>query len=243
MENWLTEIKDQTPVGILTWAMEKFGERVALASSFGAEDMVVIDMMSRLGQFQVFTLDTGRLHEETYQLIDQATKRYPQMTLQVMFPDRFAVEEMVKTKGINLFYESVENRKACCYVRKIEPLSRALTNLDAWITGLRADQTENRSRMNLIEADLVPLTKRSIVKINPLLHWTNEQVWAYIKENNVPYNILHEKGFPSIGCAPCTRAIQPGEDLRAGRWWWESDNKECGLHVTAEGNLVRATVT
>lgn len=243
MENLLVEIKDRSAAEILAWALDKFGAKVALASSFGAEDMVMIDMMAKLGQFKVFTLDTGRLHEETYQLICQARERYPQMDLRVMFPDRTAVEEMVNSKGINLFYESVENRKACCYVRKIEPLSRALAGLDAWITGLRADQTPNRSAMNLIETDRVPLTQQTIVKINPLLHWTNDQVWNYIKENKVPYNVLHDRGFPSIGCAPCTRAIEPGEDLRAGRWWWELDNKECGLHVGAEGKLVRATVT
>jgi phosphoadenosine phosphosulfate reductase len=243
MTDWLTEIADHSPMGILTWAKGKFGDRLAIASSFGAEDMVVIDLMSRLGEFRVFTLDTGRLHEETYALIAQSLKRYPQMKLRVMFPDRSAVEEMVATKGINLFYESVENRKACCHVRKIEPLSRALEGLEAWITGLRADQTPNRATMNFIESDRVPLTKQPIVKINPLLNWTNEAVWSYIRENEVPYNALHDRGFPSIGCAPCTRAIEPGEDLRAGRWWWELDNKECGLHVTPEGELVRATVT
>lgn len=243
MIDWQAEIKDQSALGILAWAREKYRNRLSIASSFGAEDMVVIDMMSKLGEFQVFTLDTGRLHEETYALIAQTVKRYPQMKLRVMFPDQVAVEEMVQTKGINLFYESVENRKACCHVRKIEPLSRALVNMDAWITGLRADQTANRATMNLIETDRVPLTKQPIVKINPLLTWRNDEVWSYIKENEVPYNVLHDRGFPSIGCAPCTRPIEPGEDLRAGRWWWELDNKECGLHVTPEGELVRATVT
>lgn len=243
MTDWQTEVKDQSPLGLLQWARSKFNNRLILASSFGAEDMVLIDMLSKLGEFQVFTLDTGRLHEETYQLIAQAVKRYPQMQLRVMFPDRSAVEEMVATKGINLFYESVENRKLCCHVRKIEPLSRALEGFEAWITGLRADQTANRATMNLIESDRVPLTKQPIVKINPLLLWKHEDVWSYIRENQVPYNVLHDRGFPSIGCAPCTRAIEAGEDLRAGRWWWEQDNKECGLHVTSTGELVRATVT
>ncbi|MFN3360995.1 MAG: phosphoadenylyl-sulfate reductase [Pseudanabaenaceae cyanobacterium] len=237
------ELVGKSTTEILQWAVQQFGDRVALACSFGAEDMVLIDMLSRLGKFKAFTLDTGRLHEETYQLMAKATRRYPQMELHIMFPDRAAVEQMVKEKGINLFYDSVENRKTCCYVRKIEPLSRALEGLDAWMTGVRADQTPHRATMEVVENDVIPISKRPIVKINPLLHWSYEQVWEYIRANQVPYNVLHDRGFPSIGCAPCTRAIEPGEDLRAGRWWWEQDNKECGLHVTAQGDLVRTNVT
>ena len=230
------QLKGKTPQEVLTWALSNY-TKIALASSFGAEDVVLIDMMAKIRpEANVFTLDTGRLNAETYEVIAKVQQKYPQLQLRIMFPQAEAVEPMVSEKGINLFYESVENRKQCCYIRKVEPLGRATKNLDAWITGLRRDQTANRSSMETVELD----GDRQIAKINPLIDWSNDQVWEYIRQNDVPYNALHDQNFPSIGCAPCTRAVQAGEDLRAGRWWWELSNQECGLHVTSDGRLVSA---
>ncbi|MFN6068124.1 MAG: phosphoadenylyl-sulfate reductase [Pseudanabaena sp.] len=229
------KLKDKTPQEVLTWALGNY-KYISLASSFGAEDVALIDMIAKIKpDAHVFTLDTGRLNIETYDVIAKIQQRYPQLQLRIMFPQAEAVEQMVSEKGINLFYDSVENRKQCCYIRKVEPLSRATKGLDAWITGLRRDQTANRSTMETVELD----GDRKIAKINPLIDWTNELVWEYIRRNDVPYNSLHDQDFPSIGCAPCTRAVQAGEDLRAGRWWWEMSNQECGLHVTSDGHLVR----
>ncbi|MFM7601698.1 MAG: phosphoadenylyl-sulfate reductase [Pseudanabaena sp.] len=230
------QLKGKTPQEVLTWALGNY-EKISLASSFGAEDVALIDMISKIKpDAHVFTLDTGRLNAETYEVIAKVQQKYPQLQLRIMFPQAEAVEQMVSAKGINLFYDSVENRKQCCYIRKVEPLGRATKGLDAWITGLRRDQTANRSTMETVELD----GDRNIAKINPLIDWTNDQVWEYIHANAVPYNALHDQNFPSIGCAPCTRAVQAGEDLRAGRWWWEMSNQECGLHVTSDGRLVRA---
>ena len=230
------QLKGKTPQEVLTWALGNY-QKIALASSFGAEYVVLIDMIAKIHpEANVFTLDTGRLNSETYEVIAKVQQKYPQLQLQIMFPQAEAVEQMVSEKGINLFYDSVENRKQCCYIRKVEPLSRATKGLDAWITGLRRDQTANRSVMETVELD----GDRNIAKVNPLIDWSNDQVWEYIRENDVPYNALHDQNFPSIGCAPCTRAVQTGEDLRAGRWWWELSNQECGLHVTSDGKLVPA---
>jgi phosphoadenosine phosphosulfate reductase len=233
----LPQQQGKSPQEVLTWTLEQLHPHVALASSFGAEDVVLIDMMAKIRPDAcVFTLDTGRLPYETYDVLAAVRQKYPQLQIKVMFPQTEAVEKMVQEKGINLFYESVENRKQCCYIRKVEPLNRALSGLKSWITGLRRDQTTNRSDMHVIELD----TDRSISKINPLIDWTNEQVWEYIRQNDVPYNALHDQNYPSIGCAPCTRAIAPDEDLRAGRWWWELNDQECGLHVNEQGELVRS---
>ena len=230
------QLKGKTPQEVLTWALGNY-ENISLASSFGAEDVTLIDMIAKIKpDAHVFTLDTGRLNAETYEVIAKVQQKYPQLQLRIMFPQAEAVEQMVSAKGINLFYDSVENRKQCCFIRKVEPLGRATKGLDAWITGLRRDQTANRSTMETVELD----GDRNIAKINPLIDWSNEQVWEYIHANEVPYNALHDQNFPSIGCAPCTRAIEAGEDLRAGRWWWEMSNQECGLHVTSDGRLVRA---
>jgi len=230
------QLKGKTPQEVLTWALGNY-EKISLASSFGAEDVTLIDMIAKIKpDAHVFTLDTGRLNAETYELIAKVQQKYPQLQLRIMFPQAEDVEQMVSAKGINLFYDSVENRKQCCYIRKVEPLGRATKGLDAWMTGLRRDQTANRSTMETVELD----SDRHIAKINPLIDWSNEQVWEYIYANDVPYNALHDQHFPSIGCAPCTRAVQSGEDLRAGRWWWEMSNQECGLHVTSDGRLVRA---
>ncbi|MGI0059527.1 MAG: phosphoadenylyl-sulfate reductase, partial [Nitrosotalea sp.] len=168
------------------------------------------------------------LNQETYDVMDEIRKKY-NVNIEVMFPDQNEVEQMVRVNGLNLFYDSVGNRKLCCGIRKVHPLNRILSTLDGWITGLRADQTEVRSNANKLELDE---QHNSIIKINPIIEWTWEQTWDYVKKNDIPYNKLHDKGFPSIGCEPCTRAIKSGEPLRAGRWWWESDSqKECGLHA------------
>jgi phosphoadenosine phosphosulfate reductase len=219
----------KTPQDALKWALDNLHTKVAKASSFGAEDSVIIDMMTKINpESRFFTLDTGRLNQETYDVMDELEKKY-NIHFEVMFPDALEVEEMVKTKGINLFYDSPENRRLCCGIRKVHPLKRILSTLDGWITGIRKDQTTTRENASFIEIDE---KYNGILKINPLLDWTWEQVWNYIKENNIPYHKLLDKGYPSIGCEPCTRAIKDGEDLRAGRWWWESDeNKECGLHM------------
>lgn len=204
-----------------------FGDKIAFASSLGYEDQVITHLIaSNRPAIKIFTLDTGRLFPETYELISKVNARY-KMQIQVYFPDNNAVEEMVNEKGINLFYDSIDNRKLCCNIRKTQPLQRALSNLDAWITGLRRSQSVTRNEMQVVEWDKL----NNIIKINPLLDWSEEDVKHFIRDHKVPYNVLHDKGFPSIGCQPCTRAIQPGEDIRAGRWWWElPEQKECGLH-------------
>ena len=193
----------------------------------GAEDQVITEMIASIDRkTRIFTLDTGRLFSETYDLIDLTNKRYG-INIEIYFPDASRVENMVKSKGINLFYESVENRKLCCHIRKIEPLKRALKGLDVWISGLRKEQSVTRNLLSVIEWD----TLHNLIKVNPILNWTTDQVWDYIREKKIPYNPLHDRGYPSIGCLPCTRAIQPGESIRSGRWWWENpEMKECGLH-------------
>jgi phosphoadenosine phosphosulfate reductase len=219
----------KTPQEVLKWSLDNLHPRIAMASSFGAEDVVVIDMIMKINsKARIFTLDTGRLNQETYDIMDEIRKKYS-MNIEVMFPDQNETEQMIRVNGMNLFYHSIENRKLCCGIRKVHPLNRMLSTLDGWITGLRADQTEMRLKANRIEFDE---QHNGIIKINPIIEWTWEQTWDYIKKNNIPYNKLHDRGFPSIGCEPCTRAIKPGEPLRAGRWWWESDSqKECGLHA------------
>jgi phosphoadenosine phosphosulfate reductase len=201
-------------------------QNVVFSSSFGQEDQVITDAIFKNNlEIRVFTLDTGRLFQETYELMD-ATKTKYKTEFETYFPNTQKVETLVKEKGFNSFYFSVENRKECCGIRKIEPLKRALTGAEIWITGLRSEQSENRSDMEVVEWD----ENNNVIKFNPLIHWTYEEVLAYLKENKVPDSPLHRKGFISIGCAPCTRAIQEGEHPRAGRWWWEASQKECGLH-------------
>ena len=225
------ELEKKNAKDVLSWAMEKFSPKIAFASSFGAEDVVVIDLMVKIDKnnTRVFTLDTGRLNPETYEVMDTIQKKY-QIPIETLFPDHLEVEKMVYENGINLMYQSVSNRKLCCEIRKVHPLKRILGTLDAWVTGLRRDQTFTRANTKKIEIDS---SNNDIVKINPLADWTNDMVWDYIKQNGLTYNKLHDAGYPSIGCAPCTRAILPGDDLRSGRWWWENDlHKECGLHWT-----------
>ena len=211
-------------------------------TSFGAEDMVLFDLIAGGSDEQVramkpiaiATLDTGRLPEETYQVWQAATERY-RRKVESYFPAAQAVEQYVRVNGINAFYESVAQRKDCCHIRKVEPLARALAGKQAWITGLRRSQAASRADLDVEAFD----DERHLLKVSPLADWSEEDVWSYVRANDVPVNALHTRGYPSIGCAPCTRAIQPGEDLRAGRWWWENaDAKECGLHVHAEDDPV-----
>lgn len=219
-----------TPQDVLRWAFERFGPRVALSSSFGAEDVVLIQMLHEIDPgARVFTLDTLRLPNETYGVIDQIRDRY-KVNVEAFYPDLQAVDKMARERGYNCFYNSVEERKLCCGIRKVEPLERALGELDAWITGLRRDQAATRAEVAKVEIDEV---HGGMLKLNPLADWKSEQVWDYIRVNHIPYNKLHDQGYPSIGCAPCTRAVEPGEDPRAGRWWWEFDpeHAECGIHV------------
>ena len=213
---------------LVQWAMDKYGLKAGLACSFGMEDMVLIDMISKLkSPITIFTLDTGRLHEETYEIMERVRSHYG-LEIKTYFPDSEQVEKMVRAKVFFSFKESIENRKECCATRKIEPLNRALSELDAWVTGLRRDQAVTRTETpKVIEDDDHP----PLIKINPLADYSQEQLESYIEKYKVPVNTLHKKNYPSIGCAPCTRAIEPGEDIRAGRWWWENpEHKECGLH-------------
>ncbi|MBI4308127.1 MAG: phosphoadenylyl-sulfate reductase [Chloroflexi bacterium] len=215
---------------VLAWALETYHPRIALSSSFGAEDVAVIDMLWRINpKARILTLDTLRLPKETHEVMERIRDKYS-IEIEVFYPDTKAVNDMVTQHGLNLMYENIENRKLCCHVRKVEPLERALSGLDAWIAGLRRQQVATRANIHKVESDEARPSK---VKINPIADWTSEQVWDYIRKNQVPYNALHDKSYPSIGCEPCTRAVKPGEDPRAGRWWWELDpaGKECGLHV------------
>jgi phosphoadenosine phosphosulfate reductase len=218
---------DQQPEALLVRMLELFPGKIALSSSLSAEDQVLTHLLMNIDpNASIFTLDTGRLFPETYDLIAQTNARY-HTKITIHFPDRELVEDMVNEKGINLFFDSVDNRKRCCFVRKVVPLQRAFRGLDAWICGLRREQSVTRTGGELVEWD----DANSLVKVNPLINWTEEQVWAFIQKHKIPYNALHDKGFPSIGCQPCTRAVTKGEDFRAGRWWWENpESRECGLH-------------
>jgi phosphoadenosine phosphosulfate reductase len=216
------------PAGeVIRFFIENHKPKLGFSTSLGAEDQVITQMISAIDPgLYMFTLDTGRMFPESYDLLDLTQQRY-KVKISVFFPDSATVQEMVNTKGINLFYESIENRKLCCHIRKIEPLRRALKDIDFWISGLRREQSVTREDLSLVEWD--DLNKK--IKINPLIDWKSDDMWDYIHQHNIPYNPLHDKGFPSIGCQPCTRAIETGEDIRAGRWWWENpDMKECGLH-------------
>jgi len=221
------QFADASPEEVLLWFVTEYAGKIAFSTSLGAEDQVITHMLSGLKRpIKIFTLDTGRLFQETYDILEITQKKY-NLPIEVYFPDAARVEEMVNTHGINLFYNSVENRQLCCTIRKIEPLSRALAGMKAWITGLRKEQSVTRSAASLVEWD----NRQGIIKVNPLIRWDSERLGRYIVENKIPLNELHAKGYPSIGCIPCTRAIQPGEDVRAGRWWWEQpEYKECGLH-------------
>ncbi len=219
---------DATPAEILRAGLETAGGPVCLACSFSVEDMALIDLIVEAGlPVGIFALDTGRLNEETYQAAEAVRERYG-VRIDWHFPERPAVEELEREKGLFSFYESLENRHECCRIRKVEPLGRALAGLAGWVTGLRREQSVTRAEIPAIEIDAA---HGGILKINPLLHWSEQDVWRYAEERRIPVNRLHRQGYPSIGCAPCTRAVQPGEHPRAGRWWWENpEHKECGLH-------------
>jgi phosphoadenosine phosphosulfate reductase len=218
------------PEALLQWATNRFGPKITLACSFGGvEGIIVLDMLSKMRVSpRVFVLDTGRLHEETYRTMERCRERYG-IELEVFTPRADPLQSLLRKKGPFSFYDSVENRQECCFIRKVEPLRRALAETDHWVTGLRRQQSITRHQLPKVENDV---EHGSIFKLNPLADWTDEQVWEYAKRENIPYNKLHDQGYPSVGCAPCSRAVLPGEDIRAGRWWWESaENKECGLHV------------
>jgi len=221
-----TKLTNKTIVESLSFLAETFKGKVAFSTSLGQEDQVITDLIFKNNiDIQIFTLDTGRLFSQTYDLLDLTISKYKK-PIHIYFPESAEVENFVNTKGLNSFYESVTNRKECCAVRKINPLKRALQGVEIWVTGLRAEQSANRLEMKAVEWD----NNFQLIKYNPLIDWSFEKTINYLKENKVPYNPLHEQGFVSIGCAPCTRATEPNEDIRAGRWWWESSQKECGLH-------------
>ena len=225
--NLHTLLKELEPERFLSALSEQYAGAVVFSSSFSFEDQVITHMIaSQKLPIQIFTLDTGRLFAETYSVWNSTIDRY-QTPIKAYYPNPVFLEPFVYEKGPSAFYDSVENRKECCYIRKVEPLKRALAGNDIWVTGLRAEHSSARQDLQQIEWD----ESNQIIKYHPILNWSTEQVAAYIQENNIPYNPLHDKGFVSIGCAPCTRAIKEGEDFRAGRWWWEDANKkECGLH-------------
>jgi phosphoadenosine phosphosulfate reductase len=223
---------DASPYQVLRYGLKEFGAGLRIACSLGVEDMVVLHEASRAAHDlgvspRVFLLDTGRLHQETYDLMDRARDRYG-IQLEVYAPETKLIENLVRTKGANSFYQSVDDRRECCNIRKLGPLKRALAGASAWVTGLRRDQGPTRAEVGIVETDHA---NGGLIKLNPLAHWSTERVWAFVREHRIPTHALHAQGYPSIGCAPCTRAIAPGEDPRAGRWWWEDPNhKECGLH-------------
>ncbi|QBQ41499.1 phosphoadenylyl-sulfate reductase [Sphingobacterium psychroaquaticum] len=221
-------IENLTALDILQYVDTHYGDRAVFSTSFGIEDQVITHLLGEIGsRAHLFTLETGRLFPETYYVWNRTLERY-NLPIKAYYPNTEAVEKMVTTKGPSSFYESVENRKECCFIRKIEPLQRAVRGYEIWITGIRAAQSANREDMNMVEWD----EGNKIIKIHPLFHWSQSDVEDFLQTNNVPYNPLHDRGFPSIGCQPCTRAIQPDEDFRAGRWWWEDKSKkECGLHI------------
>ena len=241
MTVWLDELdagelsirfEGEEPQALLEWALQEF-EHIAISAAFQADDVALIDMAYALDpHVAVFTVDTGRLPQETHDLIAALRERYPWLNLHVLEPDPGHVARMVSTKGLDLMKDSVENRLLCCNVRKVQPLTKHLDGLDAWVTGLRRDQWATRTNIRKVEIDH---DHGAIVKLNPLAEWTKREVWEYLRENDVPVHALYAKGYTSIGCAPCTRAIGPDEDDRAGRWWWETNApKECGMHCSIE---------
>ncbi len=225
--------RDLDAVKTLQLLADKYPGRISFSTSFGLEDQVITDMIySHNIPIKIFTLDTGRLFEETYKVQSQTLSKYGKKIL-VYHPEQEDVEKLMTDKGPYSFYESIDNRKECCHIRKVKPLQKALHDVSIWVTGLRHDQSPEREKINKFIFD----ASGQIIKFNPLLEWTFEEVKQYINDHHVPYNVLHDKGFISIGCAPCTRAIEPGQDFRAGRWWWENNNsKECGIHTNSNIN-------
>jgi phosphoadenosine phosphosulfate reductase len=228
IQNLNKQFKDSDPQKVLEYFISNYKKEIAFASSMGAEDQIITHFLSQIDKsVRIFTLDTGRLFPETYSLISR-TKSHFEINIEIFFPDTANIEKMVNSKGINLFYESIENRKLCCNIRKIEPLKRAFKGLKVWICGLRREQAVTRQNMQMVEWD----NENQLIKINPLINWKEDDIWNFINKQGIPYNKLHDNGFPSIGCQPCTRSISKEEDVRAGRWWWENpETKECGLHA------------
>ena len=238
LQNYVSQIAEQVQLlsieEVIDQLAKQFPGKVTFSSSFSYEDQLITHkILTNNYPVSIFTLDTGRLFEETYSVWSATNERY-HTKIKAYYPDHNLLEPYVAEHGPNSFYESVEERKSCCYVRKVEPLKRALKGQSVWITGLRAEHSANRHDMPQVEWD----ESNQIIKYHPILHWTTKEVKDYINEHNIPYNILHDRGFVSIGCAPCTRAIKPGEDFRAGRWWWEDNTKkECGLHVHQQASV------
>jgi phosphoadenosine phosphosulfate reductase len=224
---------DSTPEQVIAFFLDSYRGRILQATSMGPEDQVITHMIASTDKStRIVTLDTGRLFEETYDLVEKTNAKYG-INIELLFPDFEKVQAMTSEHGINLFYKSLENRKMCCRIRKDDPIRRALMGQEAWICGLRKDQTVTRFFNRMVEWD----AQHELIRVNPLINWTEKQVWEYIKGNDIPYNVLHDSGYTSIGCKPCTRAIKPGEDSRAGRWWWEqAEHKECGLHNSEHGS-------
>lgn len=222
-------LEGKSAVEIIRYISNQFGDQAVFSTSFGIEDQVITHILAdQNAKTSIFTLETGRLFPETYYVWNRTLERY-NLPIKTYFPNTEAVEQLISSKGPSSFYNSVEDRKECCYIRKIEPLKRAIKGFKVWLTGIRAEQSPNREDMDFIEWDAA----NQIIKIHPIFYWTLGQVEEFLKINHIPYNPLHDKGFPSIGCQPCTRAVAPGEDFRAGRWWWEDKSKkECGLHAT-----------
>ncbi|WP_140938222.1 phosphoadenylyl-sulfate reductase [Sphingobacterium lumbrici] len=223
------EIEELDAMDVIRYVDQKFKNETVFSTSFGIEDQVITHLLAEAGSSaSIFTLETGRQFPETYYVWNRTLEKY-KLPIKAYYPNTQAVESLVSLKGPSSFYESIENRKECCFIRKIEPLQRAIQGYKVWITGIRAEQSANREDMDIVEWDEV----NQIIKIHPIFHWTLADVESFLKANFIPYNPLHDKGFPSIGCQPCTRAVQKGDDFRAGRWWWEDKSKkECGLHVT-----------
>ncbi len=228
---WRAELAGKSPVEVLLWAGKTFSGQISFASSLGLEDQILTEIIAVHNlAIPIFTLDTGRLFAQTYELLEKTEERYG-VKINVFFPDRTQVEQLVQQNGINCFRKSIALRKECCRIRKVAPLERALAGKQAWITGMRREQSITREDLPVIEWD----SSNGLVKINPLASWSEEEVLAYISAKHIPYNPLHDEGFPTIGCSCCTRAVKPGEDIRAGRWWWEEpEHKECGLHWDKE---------
>lgn len=235
MPEKLNDLESTSAVEVLAWAIRRYGRRLAIATSFQAGGMVIVDMAWRISaDIRVFTLDTGRLPAETYRMIDTVRERYG-IQVEIVRPDAAEIESMVSQHGLDLFYREVPLRMLCCHIRKVRPLERKLAELDAWVTGLRREQSESRAEVDQVQS------VDGRVKISPLADWSRAQVEQYIRAHDVPMHPLYAAGYTSIGCAPCTRAVTPGEQERAGRWWWELDAQdECGIHFTAEGKAGRA---
>jgi len=227
------ELEGEEPQVVLEWALERFSPRIAISTALQVDGVALVDMAYELDPgVRVFTVDTGRLPEESFELVEKLRERYPGLNLDILSPEAGHVQNLVRRNGPNLFYRSVENRLLCCQVRKVLPLQRYLHGLDAWITGLRRDQWATRTNIRKVEIDH---DHGAIVKLNPLAEWTEDEVWDYVREREIPYHPLYDRGYTSIGCAPCTRATTTGEDKRAGRWWWETNApKECGIHCAIE---------